>query len=79
MTLEKHFDDELLVLSSQGITCIVIFKSNSAQVLNVAKDNDGEEVSRASAILSKQVIMECQEIDVDKWSYRTHIDKNVAA
>ena len=69
----------LVVRHLEGIASIVIFKSNSAQVLNVAKDNDGEDVSRASAILSKQVIMECQEIDVDKWSYRTHIDKNVAA
>jgi hypothetical protein len=79
MTLEKHFDDELLVLSSQGIASIVIFRSNSAQMLKIAKDNDGEEVSRASAILSKQVIKECQEMPVDKWSYRTHIDKYVVA
>ena len=78
ISLEKHFD-ELLVLSSQGIASTVIFRSNYAQVLKVAKDSDGEEVSRASDIFSKQVIMECHEIAVDKWSYRTHIDKNVAA
>jgi hypothetical protein len=44
--IKEHFGEKVLILTSPGIASIVVFRAQASSVLNVVKDDDGDEVTK---------------------------------
>ena len=72
----KYFGEDLLVLSSAGITSILIFCSKASTVLRFVHEEDDLDI--ATAKVSKKIKSEIKAIPADKLHYDTEINREIA-
>ena len=73
--LKKYYGDDLLVLSSPGISNIVLFRGKASSLFNVTDEDTGD-LDAALSTVSKQVKHEVKEIILDKTNYSIEIDRD---
>ena len=76
--LKSHFQDELVILSTQGYESIVAFHCNAAVVLKMVKDDNDDDIGIIIGKLAKNVVKYCKDISFDTSIFKIHIDEHSA-
>ena len=72
--LTEYFHPELLVLSSPGLSSILLFQKRASDLLRVVEEDDEYMVS----VVAKKIAKESQTLPHNKNIYKTQIDASIA-
>lgn len=71
--LEDALLPDILVLTSPGVSSIIVFKNNASSRLRIEDDGEDEFLGRAIASLSKKIRAECLQHQPDPYTYPTRL------
>ena len=74
-----HFGDNILVLSSSGVSSIVVFRNKAPTLLNLAPSDDDSDLDMSIKNVRKQIVREAKVLKSDKDHYNIRICKETAA
>ena len=73
--IQHHFLDDIAVLSSPGLSSLVVFRQNASTVLHLAGDTEDDTQDLLIGKLAKIIRDEVKQIDHDQSRYNTRITK----
>lgn len=76
-SVSAHFEEDLLVLSSPGIACILVFRSKASSVLKLASDKE-DDLDIALNKVAKKIKLEVKDIPADKRHYKATVSSDIA-
>ena len=68
--VQNNFDGDLIILSSPGYASLFAFKKETLSTLKFVKDDDSNKMKYSLKKISKQIVKECKEINLDNSTYR---------
>ena len=75
--LVEHFGKDLLILSGNGVSSLLVFRSKASNSLRLI-DDDEDELHASIECVAKEIQSECKELKRDSWLYDTRISLNDA-
>ena len=75
--LKQYFGNDLLVLTSPGISSIVVFREKASTLFNIT-DEVTSDLDTSLSIVSKHVTNEVKGIAINKNKYTTEFDRDSA-
>ena len=67
--LLRYFDDDLLIISSQGYANIILFKNQVSALLKITKLEDDGIISKSTQKVAKQPVKDCTAISQTRHRY----------
>ena len=77
--LVDHFGDNILVLSSPGVSSIVVFKNKAPTLLKLVPSDDDSDLDMSIKNVVKEIAREVKVLKSDKAHYNIQICKETAA
>ncbi len=75
MKIRDHFLDDIAILSSPGLSSLVVFRQNASTVLHLAGDSEDDTQDLLIVKLAKSIRDEVHQIDHDQSRYDIKITK----
>lgn len=73
--IQEHFLDDIAILSSPGLSSIIIFRSNAKALLHLSSDDEEDQQSLLIKKLAKIICKEVKDIELDNAHYDIRITK----
>ena len=77
--LVDHFGDNILVLSSPGVSSIVVFRNKAPTLLKLVPSDDDSDLDMSIKNVGKQIVREVKVLKSDNGHYNIRICKETAA
>ena len=77
--LEEHYQGDLVVFWSYGLSSIVVFRTSASGVIKLVDDSSSDSSDSVLKTASKQIMQECKGFSPKSSTYQTCIDKGIAA
>ena len=74
--IKSHFLDDIAILSSNGLSSVVVFKKDASTMLNLVSDTDDDLEDMSIECLSKVIVNEVKQIKYDQSWYDIRITKD---
>ena len=74
--IKDHFSDDIAVLSSNGLSSVVVFRSDASTVWNLVSDSDEDQQEASIESLSETIVNKIKQIEYDQSRYDIRITKD---